>query len=250
MELSHFYPTPHDLIQNELRVLDYLWRNTYIAEEHSDFSRDAKIHYFRYRDLRDGFEFASYLDVSHTQLPTAKRRSIQRRRQPNLRLIVAAIIEQVTASAYGNISYVLAVCRLRSKHPSLLRKFHFDVTATDAITTPRRQQHPMCHLQYCGGMIPLMKSMGLRDEQLRQMHENLSEPRVFFWPMSLALLVDMAFHEFPDPRSESFRASNEWRGIIRENENLLLLPFYERCVEVIRDSGGQSKTLADEFYVG
>ena len=69
------------------------------------------------------------------------------------------------------------------------------------------------------------------------MHPWLSEPRIFFWPMSLALLIDMALHEFPDQNSAKFRAENYWRGLVRRQEALVLRPFYEKCVEVIRDSG-------------
>jgi hypothetical protein len=94
-----------------------------------------------------------------------------------------------------------------------------------------------------------MGEMGPSQAQLEQMHMELSVPRIFFWPISLALLIDMTLHEFPDIRSANFRATPEWRGIIRENEALLLRPFYQGCVDVIVDNAHQNKTLADEFYV-
>jgi hypothetical protein len=259
MLLSDFYPHPNDLIRNELRVLERLMDDPYIAAEHSQFARDARIYHNRYRRLRDGFEFFSYFDVFHTEMPRRGKAS-GRRQLPNLRLIVASTIERKSASTYGNVSYCLIVCRLRSGHPAILRKFHFDITAGAGGRNARRQQHPMCHLQYCGGMIPQMADMGLRPAQLQQMHMKLSEPRLFFWPMSLALLIDMTLHEFPDTRSRAFRATPEWRGVIRENENLLLLPFYQKCVEVIErkveaadrrtDTAPRNRTLADEFYIG
>jgi len=95
-----------------------------------------------------------------------------------------------------------------------------------------------------------MKKMGCRQEQLDQMHPWLSEPRIFFWPMSLALLIDMALHEFPDEPSTKFRGTSEWRSIIREHEALLLKPFCQKCVDIIQDTKGAKRTLADEFYVG
>jgi hypothetical protein len=67
--------------------------------------------------------------------------------------------------------------------------------------------------------------------------------------MSLALLIDMAFHEFPDQASAKFRASNEWRNLVREQESLVLLAFLEKCVGVIHDQRGKKNTLADVFYV-
>jgi hypothetical protein len=246
MELSAFYPLPNDLIKNELSVLEYLSTNTYIARAQSRFLNDAKKYYKQYRYCRTGFQFASTLDVAHAQMPKAKKKSAKRwREEPNLKLLVAAIIEKKSESTYGNISYVLAVCRIRSKDLSIVRKFHFDVTGGGGSSPARRQQHPMCHLQYCGGMLPLMAEIGLRQTQLQNMQMKLSEPRIFYWPMSLALLIDMALHEFPDASSTSFRATPEWQSIIRNNETLLLRPFYEKCVEVIV----KNSTLAKAFYV-
>jgi hypothetical protein len=67
--------------------------------------------------------------------------------------------------------------------------------------------------------------------------------------MSLALLIDMALHEFPDQQSATFRADSYWKGLIRTQERLLLQPFYEKCVEVIMNANNQNQTLADAFYV-
>lgn len=240
MKLLDFYPGPAELISNEFKVLDYLSGDPYIADKHSVFLNDAKRYCTQGRRPTSGFQFQSYLDVYHSEMPRI------RKQEPNLRLVVAVIIERENVSLYGNISYVLVVCRIRSKHPSILRKFHFDINSG---TDPnRRQQQPMSHLQYCGGVFPYLGKLGLQKAQLQQLHMKLSEPRIFFWPMSLALLIDMALHEFPDPRSEKFRATSEWRGIIRASEKLLLKPFYEKCVEVIVDTGSLNRTLADEFY--
>ncbi len=249
MDHLDFYPLPHELIESEIKVLDHLRNNPYITEKHSIFAQDAIKYYSRNKDTRSGFEFFSYFDVMHAAMPGKKRASVgQKKQEPNLRLIVAANIELTNNGSYSNVSYCLVVCRIRKKHPSILRKFHFDVTNGD--NQVRRQEHPVCHLQYCGEMIPRMQDMGCREAQLKQMHASLSEPRVFFWPMSLALLVDLAFHEFPDPHSSKFRASSEWRGIVRNQEALILRPFYEKCVQVLADTGGNNQTLADVFYVG
>jgi hypothetical protein len=258
MKLSEFYPLPGDFIQNEVEVLDYLANNTYFAGQHPQFSSDAKKYRAQYHGPRSGFHFASHLNVYHAEMPRLRKRSSRRfGEEPNLKLIVAGHIKQETKSKYGNISYLLAVGRIRTlmkepgrrTYPSLLRKFHFDVTANAATRSTRRQEHPMCHLQYCGGIIPLMEELGFRKSQLEQMHEKLSEPRIFFWPMSLALLVDMALHEFPDTRSVQFRKEPEWRNIIRKNEAIILQPFHEKCAAVIRNVEKRRKTLADEFYV-
>jgi hypothetical protein len=94
-----------------------------------------------------------------------------------------------------------------------------------------------------------MSELGCRDEQLDHMHVRLSEPRIFFWPMSLALLIDMALREFPDQDSTRFREDSYWRGLIRKQETLVLRPFFEKCLAVIKNTRGENQTLADAFYV-
>jgi len=247
MELSDFYPSPSDLIESEIAVLNLLRTDPYIKETHNQFARHASAYYERNRDGQSrGFEFVSYFDVWHASMRRQKQGSgKQGKRTPNVRLLVAVRIE-LDKRAFSNVTYCLTVCRIRSGHLTILRKFHFDVTGGGGKSEPRLQQHPLCHLQYCGEMVPQMATMGCRETQLNQMHPWLSEPRIFFWPMSLALLIDMALHEFPDGRSKKFREKPEWRGLVRSQEALVLQPFYKKCVDVI----GKHRTLADEFYVG
>ncbi len=248
MELSDFYPSPHTLIASELKVLDHLRNDPYITAEHSTFAQAAIRYYSRYKDARSGFEFSSHFDICHAAMLGKKgARARQKRQKPNLRLVVAARIELTKNGSYSNVSYCLAVGRIRG---SILRKFHFDVAVSNDISQRRLQQHPQCHLQYCGEMVPHMVTVGFRQTQLEQMHPWLSEPRIFFWPMSLALLIDMALHEFPDPRSAKFRKAPEWQGLVRKQEALVLRRFYGKCVEVIDNTKGNNGTLADEFYVG
>jgi hypothetical protein len=67
--------------------------------------------------------------------------------------------------------------------------------------------------------------------------------------MSLALLIDMVLHEFPDERSAKFRKNPDWRGLIRKQEALVLRDFCQKCVDVIDNTRGKNQTLAEEFYV-
>lgn len=251
MELSDFYPSPIDLVESELAVLNHLRTDPYIKETHGELARHASTYYDRNRASNSrGFEFVSYFDVWHEPMrKPAGGKGKPGTHPPNVRLLLAARIE-LERRAFRNVTYCLAVCRIRANRVTILRKFHFDVTVGSEKLKHRLHQHPRCHLQYCGKMVPQMTTMGCRDTQLEQMHPWLSEPRIFFWPMSLALLIDMALHEFPDERSKRFRASNEWRGLVRGQETLLLRPFYEKCVEVIVDARENNRTLAEEFYVG
>lgn len=253
MDLTDFYPCASSLVESELSVLDHLQRNTFMNEKHPQVAAEARNYYPRYRGGKSGFQFNSHFDIWHQQMPSLRGALDNRGRpHPNARLTVSALIE-VVGKSFTNVSYCLSVCRIRGRNPqgrvTILRKFHFDVTV-GAHAQIRRQPHPRCHLQYCGEMVPYMATVGCRDEQLKEMHPGLSEPRIFFWPMSLALLIDMALHEFPDQDSAKFRLESYWRSLVRNQEALVLRPFFKKCVEIIKDSNEENRTLADAFYVG
>ncbi len=241
MDLGEFYPGADELIKHEMAVLQHLRNDPYIKDKHSQVATHAAQYLAKGMTTRSGLEFFSWLDVSHGQRTTG-RRAI-----PNIRLVLGAVIERQGLS-YGNVSYCLAVCKTP---PSLaiLRKFHFDIVAVAGPTQGRRQPHPRCHLQYGGTMIPEMVSMGIRPTQLVPLHPSLSEPRIFSWPMSLALLFDLALREFPDARSRQFRGAPEWRSIVRSHEAALLRPFFDKCLQLMRNRDALSPTLADAFYV-
>jgi hypothetical protein len=251
MDLSDFYPSPGELVKSELAVLNHLRTDQYIKETHSQFAQHASTYLYRNRENHSpGFEFVSYFDVWHAAVSRQKQRSAkQGKRTPNVRLLLAVRIK-LNKRAFSNVSYCLTVCRIRSARIIILRKFHFDVTGGSDKSARRSQRHPRSHLQYCGEMVPQMAEMGCRETQLNQMHPWLSEPRIFFWPMSLALLIDMALHEFPDERSKKFREKPEWRGLVRRQEDLVLRRFYQKCVDVIVGTQGKNRTLAEAFYVG
>lgn len=255
MDLSDFYPKPADLIDLELKVLEHLRNNTYIKEHHPQVAQAAATYYQRNRNVqnnrkvRSRFEFHSSFDVYHSQMRSRTLRADRRGRAlPNIKLTVSARIG-VVKGAISDVSYCLSVCRMRRAGLTILRKFHFD-TIGDAENAPgRSQQHPRCHLQYCGEMLPYMGEVGCREAQLEQMHPWLSEPRILYWPMSLALLIDMALHEFPDQHSAKFRAENHWRGLVHSHEDLLLRPFCAKCIEVITNRTPGALTLSEAFDV-
>jgi hypothetical protein len=253
MDLSDFYPAPEDLIKSEIAVLGHLRASTYIKERHPQVAQAAQQWYYQNKASRSGFQFNTHFDIWHQPMhrkgePVGGFGVFR----PNTRLTISALVE-LSGKRLRNVSYCLSVCKLKSVLPptraNVLRKFHFDVTVVDEAAPHRRQPHPRCHLQYCGEMLPYMTDVGCTQAQLDQMHPWLSQPRIFFWPMSLALLIDMALHEFPDQHSEKFRAEDYWRGLVRGQEALILRPFYEKCVEIIKDTGEKNQTLADAFYV-
>lgn len=251
MNLSDFYPSPTELIESEISVLNYLRNDPYIKEHHDQFADAATKYYARNKTKHSkGFEFFSYLDIWHRPAHQKKlKKGALFRFSPNVRLVVASLIE-LEKTEFQNVTYCLAVCRLGRIGFPILRKFHFDITVASGEARQTSQAHPTCHLQYGGEMVPQMAKMGVLQSQLNQLNPWLSEPRIFSSPISLALLVDMAFHEFPDERSKKFRDTSEWKNLVRKQESLVLKPFFEKCVDVIVDKHDRKRTLADEFYVG
>ena len=136
------------------------------------------------------------------------------------------------------------VCRQDDSKLQILRKFHFDAVAH--ADPNRNQTHPVFHLQYCGSLLPYLTDLGCTQEQLHEMHSWLSEPRILYWPMSLALIVDLTFREFPSDAGRRFRTDPRWQSIVRNNEALLLCKFHNCCLNIIK---GDKQTLAEVLYL-
>ena len=249
MRLTDFYPSPSALRDNELSTLNLLSNDPYFATEHGQFVADASATYSQYSYRARGLRFESFIDVSHTEMRGSKTVDpATGRPKANVRLLIGSLIDQEHNSAFENISYFLVVSRIGSTPPTILRKFHFDITPSAAGT--RRQSHPLSHLQYCGKLTKMMQEkLGYRPEHLKHLHFELSEPRVFFWPMSLALLIDLSLREFAETSSYTFRQGADWRNIVRRDEVLLLRRFHQECLRVIDSAVKNRPTLSESFYV-
>lgn len=155
----------------------------------------------------------------------------------------AEIHKAVADGVVRNASYCICAVQGRQKPKRVLRKFHFDyVTAR----RDQRAQHPRFHLQYCGGLPPALSAIGVTDELMKELIPEVEGPRIFFGPMTLGLLMNMAFYEFPSDETDAIRKTGEWRNLVRENVMEILVPYYKRCAEL----GRQDKVyFFDEVYV-
>lgn len=249
MLVTDIYPSPHDLFELELRVLAFLRDEPYVAKNHPNLTSDLARYFAHNRSASSGFHFFSHLDVCHRQLPIKRDYS---RNFSNVSLIIGADIRQDGDGSYSNISYCLGVARtLQRKRRAIWRKFHFDLTVPGG---HRRQPHPISHMQYGGELNDNWRSLGFRDAQTRDFQSQLSEPRVQFSPMSLALIFDMIFREFPDQETTVFRSSREWVQIVRNHEDAVLRPYYQKCLDTIGENRAAAlnspfQTLSDIFYI-
>jgi hypothetical protein len=139
-----------------------------------------------------------------------------------------------------NASYFLCVARdaAEGRARYVYRKYHFDYADPAG---KRRRPHPVFHLQYPGTLPSELRSE-LDD---RHMDGRFEEPRVFCGPMSLALVLHMAFREFPDRDTESLRKDGYWLSmILGRDQKCIWHPFYEKCVSLMVSN----KIVLDEAY--
>ena len=149
-----------------------------------------------------------------------------------------------SSDGINRLSYYICFCQGRESNTcSILRKFHFDYTS---INEDAKRKHPYFHLQYGGKLSPALAKWGLSTEHIAPLRPEISEPRLFFMPISLALAFNIVLHEFPTEETEKFRKDGSWRAIVRRNEESLLIPYYEKCLAGIRQP---RKTLFDYAYV-
>jgi len=139
-----------------------------------------------------------------------------------------------------NASYFLCVAADVSggskKH--VLRKYHFDYAAP---VGTRNRPHPVFHLQYPGTLSSEL-APELDDGHMDAYFE---EPRVFCSPMSLALVMHMAFWEFPDECTDRVRKDGYWlNSILTRDQQCMWLPFHRKCVTLMNNR----KILLDAAY--
>ncbi len=143
----------------------------------------------------------------------------------------------------NNISYFMALTEENDnghqKKHTVLRKYHFDYTAPG---NERNTHHPMFHLQFPG---KLSLHMPVNEYDIAYLSPHLSEPRIFYLPMSLALVLHTAFSEFRYSDTESIRKDAGWHSHVKKSQRALWLPYFKKCHDHIE--GG--KILLDEAYL-
>jgi hypothetical protein len=176
------------------------------------------------------FQFLIYWDVPYIGM--------------ECRLILGADIwKQKIGASISNASYCIFVVEGTNEPKKILRKFHFDYVTERG---DQREPHPRFHLQYCGGLPPAAESLGITNDLMIPLEPQIKGPRIFFNPMTLGLLMNMAFYEFPCDDTEKIRKSGEWQNLVRQNERKILKPFYGKCATL---AGRDNAIFFDEVYV-
>jgi hypothetical protein len=230
MRIDEGYPPPNELRKNELETLQYIKDSSVFQSYYPTFTNDASLSYFQLQKATS-LNFASNLEVCLDQKSGKKG-------DAHIGLNI-----RTKDNRYEQVSYSLAICLKRGDQYRLLRRYHFDY-AIPGIST--RQAHPVFHLQYAGELFGHLKALKIQHAHLDSW---LSEPRLFFMPMTLAFLMNIVFKEFPDESAVAVIERSEWRDLVRKNEKLLLVPYF-RCCHNFINAINNLNLLTNDFYYG
>ncbi len=233
MSIHLKHPTYLEFIKRERDTLSFLEKNLTVNKLFPSLSNDARNAYYNYAPLRPadlrkrGFEFNTSFDIL---VERAERR---------------VVLESIVAPDFsGIVSYVLSICENTAEPYNLLRKFHFDF-ALPIANDPWPK--PVYHLQYGGEQSPGLTLLNLEANVL---HSWLSSPRLTFTPINLALLLDLVFNEFRSESACKLTESDEWRQLIKANEDCLLTPFYNSMKNFINSGSHKADSLIRDYCYG
>lgn len=231
---DRIYPkNPQELKQNELKTLKFLKEQPFFCINFQDLFTDATREYSRNQHQLEGFKFESQIDLT-----------IEGRLR---RILFGGQIDKIYGQAkYQNVTYYMGICKTNCSPDRFIRKFHFDCVIPE-ITTKRKR--PFFHLQYAGTLSPHLKVIGYNSSHDGHMNPEISQPRISYFPMSLALLLNLIFVEADDVKIISFLESREWRYLIKRNEDLLLKPYYKEFYKIIeKDKKNKTVLTLDYWY--
>ena len=232
MKIYDFFPSPKDIINNELNTLVFLKNDPKICETYSSLSNSASTYYDKYyRPNPQYFRFESQIPINYE----SKRSGIA---------FLGVVINASDKSTFEQLSYSLAI--IDDFENKIIRKYHFDY---DLPKPQDIQPHPVFHIQYGGKLSETLENITKsRRIDISNLDVWMSVPRIYNMPMSLALLINIVLQEFPNEFNMKLIQKNEFRDIIRQNEKLLLKEFFRSCHLFINNSSDNLLFVNDFLY--
>lgn len=200
-----------EFLQREQKLLNYLRSRTCAPEIMAAATRSF------YNYTKSGYMFEASWIVDH------HNREVQ--------ITVAGQATTTRAGKFSLLTYTLCVC----ENDILLRKFHYDHESNMG------REKPMFHMHYGGKPLPSQTHY----DGIEELAPGFSEPRLFSTPMSLALILEQVFLEFPNDQTKRIQDDNSWKGFVLESQKHILLPFFERCCKKISNN----ECLYSECYI-
>jgi hypothetical protein len=234
MSICDWYPNPHEFMNCERNTLEFLKDKPFVAKNFTDLVQNAHNCYFRSKNSLNLF-FESEININLSKKEKKKHPGIA---------IISASIETTEEKSFKTVSYNLTIIdNAQEQEKRILRKFHFDFAPPD--TT--KKSHPVFHLQYGGNLSKKLESMGLQYFDF-DMDIDIDKPRLCYFPLSLALLINVVLKEFPGEATLKLIERNEWRDLIRRNEKIVLAPFFEKCYRFFLSRPENTLFLSDFYY--
>lgn len=220
MKIDECYPEPQKILKCERETLGFLKDDHTVQSHFNDLANHAGIYYFKNKDSKGiPFRFESHFDISKKDWKGYAN-------------ISSEIVTQ-DGNCFKSVSYNLTIYENNETSSRVLRKFHFDYAPS---RINYRHPHPVFHLHYGGRLSGELKNMNLVESHLCQKFDS---PRICYYPISLALLINFVLMEFPDEKNKKFLERSEWRTLIRRNEKLILAPFFKKCHEFFNRKSNQ-----------
>ena len=236
MSISNQYPQPNDLKNLELKTLDFLRNNPKVNSCFPTVSAHAdKIYKFiKYQcttKIKINFEVDFEISISG---------------KPSQIFVGSWISSNQKGDSFECITYYFAIADDNQQPYKLIRKFHFD-----HVFENNAQSLPVYHLQYPGEQSGYLKKKCETKKYEKFLNPWLSEPRLSYQPMTLALIFDLIFRDFNYKNNFNNLINDKgWMGIIRKNEELVLGPFYSNCNKYFNNSHVITDLFTREFIYG
>ncbi len=228
--MNTVFPSYDKFVQLEFKTLSWLRRE--MVKRRATYHIGDDVQRTVNLDSSQPYAFETYIDVEYE-----KRAA---------RIFIGGHVLEYVENCITDLSYYISLVDISSKPRRVLRKYHFDYTCDGPDgCKKRRRNHPYFHLQYGGGLPGGMKRRGITEENLSDLLPEISEPRIACMPMSIALLFEMLFNEFPTKETEAIRSDAVWKHIVCENQKAFLEEYYEKCLEIIR----KPVRLSDHVYI-
>lgn len=246
IRIDNKFPTPKEFIKNECKTLNYICNNKTFEENCHELSIEAYKKLPQLEHLIDRLKGKKQISNKEIRIPFESYLPILFGGKEGLAYLGFELFLR-NLTEYNCITYYLAlVCTEENTNPEkskIIRKYHFDYTTPQ---NSKRQSHPVFHLQYPGELSPVLQGLNAKYDHLECW---LSEPRLYYFPMSLALLLNIILLEFKeDENFYEIREDSDWRDLVRKNEEKLLLPYFKNCYNFLSNRKSDQLFMNDFYY--
>lgn len=221
---------PHssaDFKRNEISTLQFICTRAFFDNDFSDLAAALYTARDKFAGSNKNFDFEFVSDFEMEIENKAHRIVLHAQVQGN----------------YGFTTYSLGICGEKGSN-ELIRRFHFDYVHKN---TGKKQKVPISHLQYGG--LSGNGSDGKKFSTSKIEHW-LSEPRLNYPPINLALLLDMVFCEFFNEKTKKIVENPEWRALIMTNEAFIFGHYYKVISDHIHLKRHNKENLVRDICYG